>query len=269
VAAAPVFLAMSLLPECHRWSERAILALDDATRGGADEMHLQAALGLSLMFARGGSDAARAALNRSLAIAEDRGEDLNQMQLLGPLHMFHMRVGDFRTSLHFAKRSSAVAETVADPAAITLAHSLLGISFHLIGDLSGARVELEAALRGPRAQHTGTIHLGFDHHDWAGIALARTLWVQGLPVQAVACARRTVENAASKGHPVTLSGTLNRAISVFLWTDDLQSAEQHLDWFISHAESHGLLPWLTVGRGIKGQLALRRGDTEEGVGNLR
>ena len=28
-AAAPVFLAMSLLPECHRWSERALLALDD------------------------------------------------------------------------------------------------------------------------------------------------------------------------------------------------------------------------------------------------
>ena len=28
-AAAPVFLAMSLLPECHRWSERAMLALDD------------------------------------------------------------------------------------------------------------------------------------------------------------------------------------------------------------------------------------------------
>ena len=44
-AAAPVFLAMSLLPECHRWSERALLALDDAARGGIEEMHLQAALG--------------------------------------------------------------------------------------------------------------------------------------------------------------------------------------------------------------------------------
>ena len=41
-AAAPVFLTMSLLPECHGWSERAILALDDATRGGSEEMHLQA-----------------------------------------------------------------------------------------------------------------------------------------------------------------------------------------------------------------------------------
>jgi len=37
-AAAPVFLAMSLLPECHLWSERAILALDDATSAGPEEM---------------------------------------------------------------------------------------------------------------------------------------------------------------------------------------------------------------------------------------
>ena len=41
-AAAPVFLAMSLLIECQRWSERALLALDDARRGGREEMQLQA-----------------------------------------------------------------------------------------------------------------------------------------------------------------------------------------------------------------------------------
>lgn len=47
-AAAPVFLAMSLLTECHRWSERAILALDHATSAGPEEMQLQTALALSL-----------------------------------------------------------------------------------------------------------------------------------------------------------------------------------------------------------------------------
>jgi predicted ATPase/DNA-binding winged helix-turn-helix (wHTH) protein len=46
-AAAPVFLAMSLLPECHRWSKRALLAMDDTSRGGAEEMHLQTGLGIS------------------------------------------------------------------------------------------------------------------------------------------------------------------------------------------------------------------------------
>ena len=111
-AAAPVFLAMSLLPECHRWSERAILALDDTSRGGAEEMHLQAALGTSLMHIRGESDAARVALNRSLAIAEEHGDVLEQVRLLGPLHMFHLRGGDFKAALHYARRCSAIAETL-------------------------------------------------------------------------------------------------------------------------------------------------------------
>jgi predicted ATPase len=43
-AAAPIFLAMSLLPECHRWSERALLALDGAGLGGSEEMQLRAIL---------------------------------------------------------------------------------------------------------------------------------------------------------------------------------------------------------------------------------
>ena len=81
---------------------------------GREEMHLQAALGVSLMFTRGNSEAARVALDRSLAIAEERGDAPDQLQLLGLLHMFHHRIGDFKTALHYAKRSSAVAETVAD-----------------------------------------------------------------------------------------------------------------------------------------------------------
>ena len=181
-----VFLAMSLLPECHRWSERAILALDDDSRGGAEEMHLQAALGTSLMHIRGEIDAARAALNRSLAIAEEHGDAFEQVRLLGSLHMFHLRSGDFKAALHYARRCSAVAETLGDSVATALAHSILGISLHLTGDLSGARHELEAALEHwPGFQQASTIYLGFDYRNRAGIVLARTLWLQGHPAQAV------------------------------------------------------------------------------------
>jgi len=49
-ASAPLFLEMSLLTECHRWTERAVAMLDDTNRGTRREMDLQAALGLSLMF---------------------------------------------------------------------------------------------------------------------------------------------------------------------------------------------------------------------------
>jgi predicted ATPase/DNA-binding winged helix-turn-helix (wHTH) protein len=269
-AAVPIFLAMSLLTECHRWSERAILALDDATRGGREEMHLQAALGMSLMFTRGSGEGVRVALNRSLAIAEEQDDALTQLKLFGPLRMFHSRIGDFKTALHYAKRGAAVSKTVADPAALTLAHSMLGMSLYLTGDVSGARAELEAALEfGPSSLRIATSHLGFDGHNMAGVTLGKILWLQGHPDQAVERARQTVKDAASIGHPVTLSVALVWAVLVFLATGDLESAEEHIDWFIANAEIHSLEPYLAVGRGFKGQLAFHRGDARGGVEYLQ
>jgi predicted ATPase/DNA-binding winged helix-turn-helix (wHTH) protein len=266
-AAAPVFLSMSLLPECESWSERAILALDDAARGGAEEMHLQAALGAALMYTRGNSESTLKALNRSLAIAETRGAAPEQLRLLTLLHMFHQRIGDFKTTLHYAKQSSLVAETVALPSAIALAHCLLGSSLHHIGDLAGARAQLETAL-GPGYRHISALNVGFDHYNYADVALARTLWLQGYPAQAVERARRSVNDAESTGHPVPLSRALVWAISVFLWAGDLASADAHTDLLISHAESHSLGPYLAAARGYKGTLAISRGDAKSGLESL-
>jgi predicted ATPase/DNA-binding winged helix-turn-helix (wHTH) protein len=269
-AAAPLLLKMSLLTECCRWSERAILALDDATRSGLEEMHLQEALGMSLMFTRGMSDAAYAAFERSFAIAETRGDALNQLQLLGPLHMFHHRIGDFKGALQIAKRSRNISTSVTDPAAIALAHALLGMSFSYLGDLGGARVELEAALQHRQGSwHSSTIYLGFDHYTLASAALGRTLWLQGHPAQAVERAHQTVREAESMGHPVSLSIGLIWAISVFLWAGDLVSAEEYIDWFVSHAKSQSLGPYFAVGRGFKGQYDICRGDARSGVASLQ
>jgi predicted ATPase/DNA-binding winged helix-turn-helix (wHTH) protein len=267
-AAAPVFLAMSLLPECHRWSERALLALDERSRGGREEMKLQACRGLSLMFTRGHTDAARAALNRSLAIAEARGDLLNEVRLLGPLHMYHLRGGDFRICLQYAKRSSEIAGRLGDPGATMLAHALLGISLHVMGDLGGARAELEAALEPrPGAPGSRTIYFGFDRHGWAGIALTTTLWLQGYPAQAVARAHQAIEDAERMRHPASLAIVLN-SIQVLLWIGDLGAAEQYLDRFISRAESQYFGPYLDLGHGLEGELAIRRGEVEAGVAML-
>jgi predicted ATPase/DNA-binding winged helix-turn-helix (wHTH) protein len=265
-AAAHVFLALSLPSECQRWSERAVLELDDGIRGGLEEMVLQAAYGMSLMFTRGMTETALKALQRSLEIAENRAEAISQIQLLGPLHMFHLRMGDYQTSLSYAKRSAIVSANVDDQAAATLSHALLGITHHLTGDLNRARLELEAAVRrGPGSARINEIYLGFDHQLWAGMALARTLWLQGHPVQAIERARRTIEEAVSLGHPVTVSIVVNWSVSLFFWAGDFQSAEEQIDRFITHAEHHSLGPYLAVGRARKGELAIRRGDPARGV----
>ena len=269
-AAAPVFLAMSLLPECHRWSERAIEALTDTTRGRVEEMHLQTALGMSLMFIQATSERARSALERSLELAEGRSDALAQMRVLGPLHMFHLRIGNFKSALHYAQRGVAVAAALEDPAARTLAHALSGISSHFVGDLAAARSELETALRHRQgAQRAGTAHLGFDGQTLASIVLGRTLWLQGHPARALELLREAVEDAERRDHPVTLAITLIYAMSVLFWNDDIEGGKKHLDWFLAHAQRHSLAPYLAVGLGFKGRLAMLQGDARTGVENLQ
>ena len=113
------------------------------------------------------SDEARMALGRSLEIAEKRGNALEQLRILGPLNMFHMRTGEFRTALHYARRFSAIAAAREDRATIASAQSILGNTLYFCGELESARVELEATLaRQPQTQRGTARYLGVEGKTW-------------------------------------------------------------------------------------------------------
>jgi predicted ATPase/DNA-binding winged helix-turn-helix (wHTH) protein len=267
-SAARVFWVMSIYAECQRWAERALAVLDETTRGTSEEMHLQAALGLSLMFEAGRSEAVRAALHRSFEIAKDRGDAKQQNQLLAPLHLFHTREREFSIALTYATDGISVAGGLGDSTSIAVARTLRGISLHFTGELSGARAELEAALRhDPGAQWANPIFLASGHHIWAGTALARILWMQGFPDQAIECALRTIKQASDPD--TSLSLALHWGCSVFLWSGDVARAKHHIDWYISRTETFTMGPNLTVGHGMRAALAIERGDLKDGVESLQ
>src|ERR1700730_6523363 len=264
VAAAPVFLAMSLLPECHRWSERAMLALDDTTRGGSEEMHLQAGLGISSMYTMGNSEQSHAALMRGLELAEKFHDPVNQFRLISQLHSFHRRAGNFDRMLAVAQRSEAVAKEMANTIGLAAAHSLLGVSHHLIGNQAEARAHLEVALaRAPASNSAKARRFGF-HCERPRIVMARTLWLLGYPDQAVRFARETVDGLAAT-EPVTICIALIWGACVFRWTGDLTSADECIDRVIPHAERHALTPYQAVACGLKGEVLIQRGEIETGV----
>jgi len=265
-AATPVFLAMSLLPECHRWSQRALLALDDTIRGGSEEMHLQAGLGISSMYTMGSSEQSHAALTRGLELAEKFYDPVEQFRLIGQLHSFYRRAGNFDRMLAVAQRGEAVAKEMADPIGIMAAHSLLGLSHHLIGNQVEARAHLEAALA-PASNSAEARRFGF-HYERPRIVLARTLWLLGYPEQAVQLARKTVDGFAAI-EPVTIPIALLWGGCAFRWSGDLASAKECIDRLISEAERHALTPYQAVGYGLKGQVLIQQGEIETGVELLR
>jgi hypothetical protein len=95
------------------------------------------------------------------------------------------------------------------------------------------------------------------------------LWLQGFPVQAVACARQAIASSQRIEKPQSLVLVLLWAASVFLWTGDLENAELHTDLSMSHAETLSLGALLEVGRCRKAELAIHRGHADEGVATLR
>ncbi len=269
-AATPVFLAMSLLAECQRWSERGILALDEAARGGVQEMNLQTSFGISSMQMRGESDAARAALSRSHAIAEAQGDVLNQVGLLGMLSMFEVRDGDFKASLHYARLSRAVSGIEKNSTAMALANSILGRALQFVGEHDGSRGKLESSFQyWSTSQHTREVYLGLDHYALVGIGLARNLWFQGLPAQAIDRVCQTINNAERKKHPASLGLALSWAPGMFVWVGDYSSANEYTEWLLSHAEMHALRPYLAVALGYQGMLAVGRGEARNGIEKLR
>jgi predicted ATPase/DNA-binding winged helix-turn-helix (wHTH) protein len=265
-AATPVFLAMSLLQESHRWSQRALLALDDTMRGGAEEMHLQAGLGISSMYTMGSSEQSHAALTRSLELAEELCDPVERFRLISQLHSFYRRAGNFDRMLAIAERGEAVAREMADPIGKIAAHSLLGLSHHLIGNQIQARAHLEAALA-PTSNSVEARRFGF-HYERPRIVLARTLWLLGFPEQAVQLARKTVDGFAAI-EPVTIPVALLWGGCTFRWSGDLASAKECIDRLISEAERHALAPYRAVGYGLKGQILIQQGQIETGVELLR
>ncbi|MET3967721.1 winged helix-turn-helix domain-containing protein [Bradyrhizobium sp. S3.9.1] len=268
-AAVDVFLAMSLLAECHRWSQRALIALDAGAVGSSDEMRLQAGLGVSSSQMYGESDAVNDALNRSLAIAEARGDTAYEAGLLNMQYIFHGRSAHFRILLDYARRCHALAERSGDLAIRALAHSELGMALQFSGDLAGSRRELESLIGILSHAQQGSVLLGYDPHYRSIMALARTLWLHGYPDQAADRAREAVKASEATGHSAALALVLAGAGTVFLWRGDLDAAQHYVDRSYSLAEANAMGPLMAIGRCRKAELTIRRGDLQRGVDDLR
>lgn len=268
-ASARLFLHFSLLVECRTWCARATELLELGYFGTPIEMELQAALGLVLMFTRGNSGAAEKALLRAMDIAVALGDHGSQLRLLGRLQIFYERIGDFASSLAWAERAIGVGEAIGEPEAVAVAVSLAGVSHHLLGDQVLAREELEKSLQHsspPRRSHT--IHYGFDHRNRTGLALARTLWLQGFPDQARQWAQRVESEAAALDHPVTHCIALVWTLGIYIWMGDLERAEASLATFSRIAEANMFGPYIAASQGMRGAIAIRAGQPDEAIGWL-
>ena len=103
-ASVPLWVDLSMMAECRRHVERAIAWLDlVADLDPRQEMHLQAALGVSLNYTTGPIPETEAAWTRTLEIAKSLDDTEFQLRALRGLWAHHMNAGEYRASLAIAR----------------------------------------------------------------------------------------------------------------------------------------------------------------------
>jgi predicted ATPase/DNA-binding winged helix-turn-helix (wHTH) protein len=268
--AAPLFLSLSLLAECERWSTCALSAISSSDRGTETELALLAAAAVSSMFAVGNSGEVRATIERGLALAVTLSARGQQLQLLAGLSIFLSRTAAFREALAVAERIIAVAEQIDDQPALVMAEWMIGVSHHLIGNQAAAQLHCERGFQYATERNILQVtFFRFNHRVRAQVALARCLWLRGQPMRSIESAQQVVHEAISDGQAVDLCSTLTYAIPVFIWNNRLDDAESLIERLVNHAVRNSLAPYHAVGIALRGELAVARGDAAAGVPLLR
>jgi hypothetical protein len=229
-AAVPLWTHLSLMEECRGRVERALAALGaGAYRDPHREMKLYAALGLSLIQTKGPMSIA-AAWTKSLKIAESLDDAEYQLRSLWGLWVFHLIGSRHRVALELAQRFCNLAANRPDPNDRLVGAQMIGVSQHFLGDQASARPHLEHVLaryftpdhRSPLTRFRSLV----DQRVVVRVYLARILWLQGFPDQAVRTAESSIEDARATNHAISLCYALALAASpIALWVGDLAAAE--------------------------------------------
>jgi predicted ATPase len=268
-AAVPLLMHLSLMEECGGLVERALAAIAaGAGRDAHREMQLYAAFAASLMYTKGAVSEIGAAATKALEIAEALGNAEYQLRSLFGLWSFHVNDGQHRVALTLAQRFCTLTASPSDPNDRLIGERLVGTSQYYLGDLLSARRHIEHVLAHDAAPAQKWQIVRFEVDQWAAarVYLARILWLQGLPDQAMRVAESSIAYARATDHAISLGLALAlAACPIAMFTGDLAAAEHYIEMLLDHSTRHALARWHVYGRCHQGVLAIQRGDLRIGL----
>ena len=271
-AAVPLWMRLSLMEECSGRVARALAAVAaGAGRDARREMQLYAALAASLMYTKGAVSEVGAAGTMALEIAENLDDAEYQLRSLWALWSFRVNFAQQGVALTLAQSFHTLAMKRSEPDDRLTGERMIGTSQYYLGDLLNARRHLERALAhyvAPTRQQF--VRFEVDQRSAALAYLARIMWMQGLPDQAMRTAETSVADAREADHAISFGLTLAMAACpIALFMGDLAAAEQYVGMLLDHSTRHALAHWHAFGRSFQGVLLIQRGDLSIGLRLLR
>jgi predicted ATPase/DNA-binding winged helix-turn-helix (wHTH) protein len=264
---APTWFQSSFLDEYRGRLERALQALKITPASDAAlELQLNAALGDAILYTRGYNSSVSDAFNKTLELAERLGTTVHHRRALWGLWVGRIGAADYPSALRFAEAYCLFGESSRDPAALLTGDRMMALSHHFAGNQAMAREHAERALTQParRIAPLSDRAFEFEHRVSTLAVLARILWIQGFPDQAIRAGCESLECAQSTGHSLSLCYALTAVCGVAMWRGDVAEASRWVAMLLDHSTRYSLPFWQLWGRCL--DVALARGNGQMRVG---
>jgi hypothetical protein len=165
--------------------------------------------------------------------------------------------GDYAAALSLAHQHAALTPAGTDPPAEIQSGNVMQVSLHFMGDLAASRDAAMATTSlirriDPRGDF-GQFRL--DPHSVINAFLSHTLWIQGLPTQALEVAAQAVQSARSTQHALSLCFALFGHCAVLLWCGRWLELGRQADTLMEVAADHRLGFWQAWAQTYKDALA--------------
>lgn len=252
----PLWFSLAMLSEYRQLAERAVALID--TRPGVDaveeeEMRLCESLGHAIWHTRGGGDAMKKTFTRALVIADRLEATAFRLRCRWGLWLACNADGDYAGSRRQAEQFGDIAVGSDDPTVRTH-ERMMALGMHFQGDQVQARHYASRVLNQPVAIEGTTRSSGF-HFDQrvAGLTvMARVLWLQGHPEQALRHAVDAVQESIAIAHPLSLCYALAiGAAPVAFWCGDIDRAREWASLLKHTAHERSLHFWQAYGDGFQ------------------
>jgi class 3 adenylate cyclase/DNA-binding winged helix-turn-helix (wHTH) protein/predicted ATPase len=235
------------------------------------ELTLQLALGPPLLMLKGHTaPEVEHVYTRAYALAQQLGGTPQQFSVLIGLWRFYYSQARFPTARELAEECFDIAQHLREPASLQEAHTYLGSTLFMMGDLVAAQAHLEQgiALYDPQQSHTLAFSRGTDP---GVVCLSRTswgLWWLGYPDKALARSHEAIALARRLSHPGSLYFALHYNALLHVWCRKMALAKELLEASITFMQERGFVQFLGSEVTKLGWVLVEQGDIEEGMAKI-
>jgi non-specific serine/threonine protein kinase len=268
--ASDFWITVSMVAECCEWAQKALENIGHAT-AARWEMVLRCSLGIALIYTQGMTPYAREVLIQALALARQLKDFDHQQRATCGLWLYSARSMALKDAFAFAREYEEAAQG-RDIHAQATAAWLVGVPQTYLGDHTQANERLQWAIdHYPIAsRRRDMVRLGGDPRASSQAHHTVNLLSQGFLDEASRESRIAVDEARSADQPTVLCASLAWAAGfISLSLGELGTANDYGEELIGIAYKQGLRPFYAAGMCVRGSLAVKRGEPDDGIELLR